>query len=331
MKKLFILFTLLFTLISCNTEKEISNNTQTNNVTEITENSDRKEEKLKIITSIIPLASIANYIGGEYVEVKSLLPAWVSPHGFDLKPNQMIDIEKSDLILSLWYDHIDGFLDKAIQWKNALITTNGIEIMEWSDDHDHDHKDEHSEEDHDEHEDENHDEDEHEFDPHVWTSAENALMIAKSIENKLSELQPKNTYKFAENYTNLENELLSMKQNFLNSVAWKTQAEFIVFHDAYSYLFAELSIDNSKKLVFRTNVLSDPNSAEMKEIIDEITIHWVNNIYKEPQFSDSNLDKLASEYNLDVDVLNPLWSDDSKNWYIDNYRNNLKALQKIYE
>lgn len=331
MKKLFILFTLLFTLISCNTEKEISNNTQTNNVTEITENSDRKEEKLKIITSIIPLASIANYIGGEYVEVKSLLPAWVSPHGFDLKPNQMIDIEKSDLILSLWYDHIDGFLDKAIQWKNALITTNGIEIMEWSDDHDHDHEDEHSEEDHDEHEDENHDEDEHEFDPHVWTSAENALMIAKSIENKLSELQPKNTYKFAENYTNLENELLSMKQNFLNSVAWKTQAEFIVFHDAYSYLFAELSIDNSKKLVFRTNVLSDPNSAEMKEIIDEITIHWVNNIYKEPQFSDSNLDKLASEYNLEVDVLNPLWSDDSKNWYIDNYRNNLKALQKIYE
>jgi ABC-type Zn uptake system ZnuABC Zn-binding protein ZnuA len=69
----------------------------------------------------------------------------------------------------------------------------------------------------------------------------------------------------------------------------------------------------------------------MKEIIDEITIHWVKNIYKEPQFSASNLDKLSTEYKLEVNVLNPLWSDSSSSWYIENYKNNLKVLEKIYE
>lgn len=338
MKKLFILFVLIFVLASCNAEKETNNNIQTTNVEKITEITDKKEEKLKIVTSIIPLASITNYVGGEYVEAISLVPVWVSPHGFDLKPNQMVNIEESDLIVSLWYDHIDGFLDKAIEWKNVLLVANGIEMVEWSNEHHHNHEDEHGDEDHhddehsEEHEEEWHEEHEdHEMDPHVWTSSENALIIARSIENKLSELQPQNSEIFSQNYTNFEKELLSVKQSFIDKVKWKKQSEFIVFHDAYSYLFAELGIDDSKKLVFRTNVLSDPNSAEMKEIIDEITIHWVKNIYKEPQFSASNLDKLSTEYKLEVNVLNPLWSDSSSSWYIENYKNNLKVLEKIYE
>jgi len=51
----------------------------------------------------------------------------------------------------------------------------------------------------------------------------------------------------------------------------KKQADFIVFHDAYNYLFKELNIDNTKKHIFRSNVLSDPNSNDIKELIDKIT------------------------------------------------------------
>ncbi|MCP4522781.1 MAG: hypothetical protein GY828_01025, partial [Candidatus Gracilibacteria bacterium] len=93
----------------------------------------------------------------------------------------------------------------------------------------------------------------------------------------------------------------------------------------------ELNIDQSKKLVFRTNVLSDPNSSEMKVILDEITNHGVKNFYKEPQFQSAGLDSLTSEYHLEVDIINPLGTDDSKNGYIKNYQSNLQALKKIYE
>jgi ABC-type Zn uptake system ZnuABC Zn-binding protein ZnuA len=56
------------------------------------------------------------------------------------------------------------------------------------------------------------------MDPHVWTSSENALIIARSIENKLSELQPQNSEIFSQNYTNFEKELLSVKQSFIDKV-----------------------------------------------------------------------------------------------------------------
>ena len=66
---------------------------------------------IKIETSIVPIASLTNYIGWDFVEVNSIVPAWVSPHGYDLKPEQMVDIAESDLVIYLDLEHIDGFLD----------------------------------------------------------------------------------------------------------------------------------------------------------------------------------------------------------------------------
>lgn len=313
MKKIFIFIAMIFALVSCNNEKP-----------SISLDENNSSGKLEITTSIIPLASITNYIGGDYVEAKSLVPVWVSAHGFDLKASQMIDIENSDLIVYLWLEHIDWFLDKAISDKNVLIASSWIKLIEWSEDHEHEWEEEMEHEHMDEH-------DEHESDPHVWTSAENALVIAKNIEAKLIELNPENKDYFESNYKNFEAELLTVKQYFFDITLDKTQDEFVVFHDAYNYLFNELNIDSSKKLVFRSNVLSDPSSAEMKELIDEIKEDWVKVIFKELQFNDSNLQKLASEYNLIVDALNPLGSDSSKDGYIQNYKDNLIKLEKIYE
>lgn len=309
MKKIFILIVIVLTLISCNNSQ--------NNLSNI-KKEEEMNEKIKITTSIIPLASLVNYVGWKFVEAKPLVPAWVSPHGFDLKPNQMIDIQNSDLIVYLWFDHIDWFLNKSIEWKNILLASSWIKLMEWSEDDEH-----HNGEELGDHKYEN--------DPHIWTSAENALIIAKNIENKLIKLYPENKDYFENNYKNLENELLSEKQNFLDNITGKTQSEFIVFHDAYNYLFKELAIDSSKKLVFQTNILSDPDSAEMKKFIDEITLHWVNIAFKEPQLNDSNLLKLTKEYTIEIDTLDPLWTDFSRDWYINYYKNNLLKLQKIYE
>ncbi|MDA7494852.1 metal ABC transporter substrate-binding protein, partial [Candidatus Gracilibacteria bacterium] len=271
MKKIALLIVMVLFLTSCN-------NAQENKGVHTDDNS----PKIEVVTSIIPLASIANYIGGDYVDTISLIPAGVSPHGFDLKPNQMIELEKSDLIISLGFDHIDGFLDKVIEGKNVLIASDNITLMEGSDSHDHEyHEDEHHED-----EDEDHEDEGHEDDTHVWTSSVNALIIAINITEKLTELSPENKTYFEGNYLKFENELTEIKQGFLDRTTTKTQKEFIVFHDAYNYFFDELSIDSQKKLVFQTNVLSDPNSAEMKELIDEIDIHGVNIAFKEPQFND---------------------------------------------
>jgi len=321
MKKVFIVLFMVFMLFSCNgTEnKKIDDKIEVN-------------KKIQITTSIIPLASIANYIWWDFVESKALVPSGVSPHSFDLKPKQIIDIEKSDLIVYLNIEHIDWFLDKAIEWKkNVLAVKEGIKILE-SVAHNHE---EHSdkEEHHEEHseKEEHHEKETHSIDPHIWGNSENASIIANKILNELIKISPENKVSFEKNLESFKNELDLIKKSFEEEIKGKKQNNFIVFHDAYNYLFNELNIDNSKKHIFRKNMLNDPNSSQMKELIDEIWELGIKVAFKEPQLDASNLKNLASEYNLEIFVLNPLGEDYSAKWYIENYKNNLKSLLNIYE
>lgn len=322
MKKILVIFIITFTLFSCN--KNTTNNNQLNKKTQ------NETTKIKVITSIIPLASIANYIGWEYVEANSLVPAWISPHSFDLKPNQMVDLEKSDLIVYLGLEHIDWFLNKPIENKNNILSVaKNIKLIEYEA---HEHKDEeHYDEGEEIHENEDEEDESHSIDPHIWSSSENSYIIAKSILNKLSMISPENEDYFNANFEWFKNELEIAKKEFKENIKDKKQNNFIVFHDAYNYLFKEIEIDNSKKHIFRTNILSDPNSKEMKEFIDEIKEEGINIAFKEPQVDSSNLNSLSSEHSLEIFILDPLWEDESKSWYIDNYKNNLKNLEYIYE
>jgi len=97
--------------------------------------------------------------------------------------------------------------------------------------------------------------------------------MAEKITNKLSEINPENKEYFENNLNNLKTEIETAKNVFLNNIKDKKQSEFIIFHDAYNYLFLDLNIDSSKRVVFQKAVLSDPNSSEMKELIDEIKLH----------------------------------------------------------
>lgn len=313
MKKIIVFIIGSLLLLSCTDNKK----------DEVVKDTWKEVKKIQVETSIIPLASLVNYIGWDFVEVNSLVPAWASPHGFDLKPEQMVQINKADLIVYLNLEHIDGFLNKAIEKKDKLVVSDGIKLIEWAP-HEH-------EEEWENHEQEKNEQEAHAVDPHIWTSSVNALIIAEKIKNKLIELSPENKVYFDNNYITLKGQLKLVKTDFMAATKWKKVKEFIVFHDAYNYLFTELGIDSKSKIVFQKSVLSDPNSSEMKELIDEIKLHSIKMAFKEPQFSDSNLQKLSTDYGLKIDILNPIGTDETAKGYIDNYKDNLLKLQSVYE
>ncbi|MDQ7022709.1 MAG: metal ABC transporter substrate-binding protein [Candidatus Gracilibacteria bacterium] len=276
------------------------------------------QEKVKIISPIIPLSSIINYIGGDYVSVENLVGAGISAHSFDLKINQMTEIEKSDLVISLGLENIDGFLEKAIIGKNILKVSDGINLIDLKE------EDEHGDE-------EEHDEHGNEKDPHIWSSLENSKIIAEKITKKLTEIKPEYKNIFEENLVKFNKKLDDLKINFEEKIKGKKQTKFIIFHNSYNYLFRDLNIDQENKLIFRKNILSEPNSQEMKELIDNIKKYNIKVAFVEPQFKDSTLSKIAKEYNIQIFILNPLGKNVTRKGHIDNIKNNLDSLYNIYE
>jgi ABC-type Zn uptake system ZnuABC Zn-binding protein ZnuA len=69
----------------------------------------------------------------------------------------------------------------------------------------------------------------------------------------------------------------------------------------------------------------------MKDLINEVELHWIKYVFSEPQFSNGWLKKFSNTYNLTIGLLDPLWVDESADGYMNTLRSNLNSLIYIYE
>jgi len=350
MKKVLVLIVTALLMSACGT-KEVSNKSDlsesldTTTPTTIDEPAEIAIEKMQVSSSIIPLSSVINAVGGEYVEVENIVPAWVSPHGFDLSAKQMASISKSRIVFLTWLEHIDWFLEKSTDAEKQVHLADWMELLEAPahahDDHGDEHKDDdhHEEENHkDEHDEDDHDDkhwdehgDVHDKDPHVWLGKDNIIEIAKKVRDELSTQAPEHNEYFDKNTLAFISEIEVVYSDFSNKIDGKIPAEFIVFHDAYNYFMQSVGMDMNLKVPFSENVLHDVWTAHMAELIEEIELHGIKHAFTEPQFSGWVLEKLANDYDLKVWTLDPIGTDPSASGYIENLRSNLENISIIYE
>lgn len=193
--------------------------------------------------------------------MQNLVPAGVSPHGFDLSAKKMAELSKSEKVFMLGLEHIDGFLDDAVNKEKQVHLADGMELINLKDKHENEHHDDY------------HDHEKHSSDPHVWMGKENIITIATKIRDELSTIMPKKADTFAANTQAFIDDLEIEFNNFETQTAGKTASEFIVFHDAYNYLILSIGIDMNLKKTFSENILHDTGTAHLAELSGEIKEH----------------------------------------------------------
>ncbi|QST01330.1 zinc ABC transporter substrate-binding protein [Pontibacillus sp. ALD_SL1] len=110
-----------------------------------------ESNKLTIYTTLFPLQDFAERIGGEHVEVESILPAGANPHTFEPTTKMMVELAEADAFI---YNgaNLEAYATKI----SEAIGGEGVEILEASEGvelltHVHDHSDEGEEESHEDH------------------------------------------------------------------------------------------------------------------------------------------------------------------------------------
>lgn len=134
---------------------------------------EKPSEKPDIVTTVFPLYDFAKHIGGDKVNVKMLISPGCEVHTFDPAPSDMTAVINSDLFL-----YIGGESDV---WVNRLLSEANVNpfplitsvktLFEDGED---------------------------EYDEHIWTSPENAVIMIEAISEKMSEIDTDN----AEYYKN---------------------------------------------------------------------------------------------------------------------------------
>lgn len=99
------------------------------------------ESKVGVVASILPIAYVAQELGGERAQVDVLVPPGGSPHTFEPVPSDMVKVQRARLFLragaglDAWSNKLRGAASHELETV-TLIAVPGLNPLEGGDDHD---------------------------------------------------------------------------------------------------------------------------------------------------------------------------------------------------
>ena len=316
------------------------------------------EGKVQVGVTIYPLQYFAERIGGDKVNVFSIIPEGSDAHTFDPKPKDLANLNDTDVFvynglgMEEWIDSIltvvEGSESKIVEASygiEALPTTEEHDHSDHEeDDVDHDHEgetaeehaahdhegetaEEHAAHDHEEEHTEDHEDHNHgEFDPHVWLSLDLAVIQAENIKNALIDVDSQNASYYEANFEELKKDLISLKNEFTEKMSSLKNKEFVTGHAAFGYLTHDFGLNQSSIAdVFGEGELT---AKHLEELINFAKEHNVKVIFNESTSSSKESETLAKEIGATVEKIYSLETKEDDLNYLDGMRYN---LEKIYE
>jgi len=268
--------------------------------------------KINTVVSILPQKTFLKAIGGDKVNIALMVKPGNSPHTYEPKPSQMIDISKADIYFSIGIQFEEAWLPKfATQNKNMKIVNIGKSVKRIAmAEHNHDDEDEHEHHNADHNAD--HNEDEHEehnsLDPHIWTSPNNVKIIAKNILTHLVEIDKNNKKYYEKNYDIFINSVNNTNTKIKEILSETNKGtKFMVFHPAWGYFAKQYSLVQVPIEIEGKK----PKPRDIIKLIKDAKKQNIKAILTAPEFSDKLAKQIAKELNIPIikiSPLNPKWS-----------------------
>ena len=300
--------------------------------------------KLALSGTIFPVYDIVRQIAGDKAEVSLLLAPGESPHTFNMTPSIQQTISESAIVFGIG----EGLDEWIVDSDNYFVLTSGIELRGWSDEDGHDdHDDDKHKEDDDDHDDHDHDDDkkhddddDHEghdhhghdhsgADPHYWLAPLNGIQMANNVAAELKRIDPENASYYEANLAALTEELETLLAELAELAEPVHDDAFITLHDAWYYFAAAFDLNLVGS--FEPTGAEEPSPRYLKKLADTVEEHDAHAIFSEPQLSTSSLKGFASDYGLEIAVLDPLGGVDSRDSYQALLRYNIETLVETLE
>lgn len=181
--------------------------------------------KLKIVSSLNPNYNLVKYIAQDKVE-NYLLPFSSDSHNFEFKPSDVKNIEDADAVFYIGLSIDDKILDLSKDKNKFVKTTEGASLIKLNESDSHNH-------------------DGYIYDPHVWLSLKEYIVMGKNVLDALVKLDPENADFYNKNYEDFLNRANSMYETYKKDFDTLINKEFLSNHDSYGYLARDFGLVNS--------------------------------------------------------------------------------------
>ncbi|MEW5845551.1 MAG: zinc ABC transporter substrate-binding protein [Bacteroidota bacterium] len=258
-----------------------------------------KSSSNTVFVSIQPLKYFVRFIADSAVEVKVLVPPGSSPEMFEPTPQQMAELTQAKAYFSIGLLDFEKGMEQKLkdnaQFKYVDLS-QGIDLIKGECEGDHDH------------ENESHQGHHHAVDPHIWMSAVNAKVMAKTIAQNLTDLFPERESEFNANLNRLLVHIDSVDTKVRAILAGSGQKTFVIYHPALGYYardygLTQLSVEQEGK---------SPSAKGVVELVERCRAKGIKTILSQSQFDTHNTQTIANEFGasvVKVDQLQENWAE----------------------
>lgn len=266
--------------------------------------------QLTVATTTTVFADFIQQVGGERVEVLSIVPAGVDPHAFEPTPREARAVATADLLfvnglgfeawLAKLLENVGSSDLTVVVMSEGLTPLPGVAFSAH-----------------------HHDED---GDPHFWLDVTYAMHYVRRIEQALSEHDPEGAEYYRSRTARYVDELEALDAWMLEQLGRipPERRVLLTYHDAFAYLARRYGLELVGVLV--RNPDREPSSRDMANLVREIRRLNVPAIFAEPQINPRLAQTLAAETGITVSVLYSDALTEEVPTYIDMMRLNTLSL-----
>lgn len=216
--------------------------------------SSNNDGKIKVVATLFPQYDFARAIAGDKAQIELLLPPGADCHSFDPSLRDVTKITEADVFIYTG-EELEPWTAAVIDTlpENKLLdVSKSVDVICAGD----------------------HEEDGHEHgsgvDPHIWTSPENAKLIALSIATALSDADPDNADYYQQNLTAYIGQLDYLDENIREAVESSPRKK-LYFGGKFSfrYFVNEYGLDY-ESLYDSCSESAEPGAKKLKEMTDEM-------------------------------------------------------------
>ena len=262
-------------------------------------------DRIRVVTTILPLADFVRQIGGDKVDVVTMVAPGDSPHTLEFAPSKLERLDQADMYVKAGsgVDFELALMDEFTSLNPDMLVVDcsaGIDLLGT----------EEEEDDHDDH---------HGADPHIWLAPVNAKQMVSGICAGLVEIDPAS----ADFYTQNKNDYLAQLDELNRYIEQKLDGyanrNLMIYHPSFGYFAQQYDLHQHAIEIGGTE-------ATIKTLANSIQLaaqYNLNYIFVSPQSQKDkdNASTIAAETEGQLKEINPLPAD-----YIANMRNVADAI-----
>ena len=258
------------------------------------QNADREDTRLKVVTTVSPITSIVENIGGPRISLESVVPEGVNSHTFEPTPSMAKLMAGADLIIinGLFLEEPTLALAESDKKDDVVILALGDRSVtpdEWQFDFTFPEAAGHP-------------------NPHLWPDPNLGLRYAELVQARLAALDPDNAAYYAGNLEIFRGKIEKMDQAIRAAVATvpEENRKLLTYHDSWAYFAKQYGMEVIGAV--QPSNFSQPSVREVAELIDQVKELGLPAVFGSEVFSSDVLEAIASE--ADAQFIDDLADDD---------------------